>query len=215
MSGYRRAHRAVGLDPLCIPYSASRVEMIQGEPVTERWIENWADEAVQGFDLDRLRQRGRKPVGDGPGQVIPVRLDTTLLAALGERADRDYVSRSAAIREAIRAYVELGLARTGKLVTSDALILMFAFLVLSTSPRYEIKPLAIDIAAGIIFDAIVIRALLVSALMRLLGEATSWMPSWALVALRLAGPAAPVIAVQVPRQSDSLDAAALLHTSPR
>jgi RND superfamily putative drug exporter len=55
---------------------------------------------------------------------------------------------------------------------------MFAFLVLSTSPGYEIKPLAIGIAAGIIFDATVIRALLVPALMRLLGEANWWMPNW-------------------------------------
>ena len=59
--------------------------------------------------------------------------------------------------------IELGLARTGKLVTSAALVLMFAFLVLSTSPGYEIKPLAIGLAAGIIFDATVIRALLVPA----------------------------------------------------
>jgi len=64
--------------------------------------------------------------------------------------------------------IELGLARTGKLVTSAALVLMFAFLVLSTSPGYEIKPLAIGLAARIIFDAIifdatVIRALLVPA----------------------------------------------------
>src|SRR5438034_5062428 len=73
---------------------------------------------------------------------------------------------------------ELGLARTGKLVTSAALILMFAFLVLSSSPGFEIKPLAIGLAAGIIFDATVIRALLVPALMRLLGEANWWMPHW-------------------------------------
>src|SRR5205814_9161125 len=80
---------------------------------------------------------------------------------------------------------ELGLARTGKLVTSGALILMFAFLVLSTSPGYEVKPLAIGIAAGIILDATVIRALLVPALMRLLGDANWWMPSWARAVLRI------------------------------
>ena len=74
--------------------------------------------------------------------------------------------------------IELGLARTGKLVTSAALILFFAFLVLSSSPGYEIKPFAIGLAAGIIFDATVIRALLVPALMRLLGEANWWMPQW-------------------------------------
>jgi RND superfamily putative drug exporter len=72
--------------------------------------------------------------------------------------------------------VELGLARTGKLVTSAALILMFAFLVLSSSPGFEIKEFAIGLAAGIIFDATVIRALLVPALVRLLGRWNWWMP---------------------------------------
>jgi RND superfamily putative drug exporter len=77
-----------------------------------------------------------------------------------------------------RQAIELGLARTGKLVTSAALILMFAFLVLSSSPGFEIKEFAIGLAAGIIFDATVIRALLVPALMRLLGPANWWMPDW-------------------------------------
>jgi RND superfamily putative drug exporter len=81
--------------------------------------------------------------------------------------------------------IELGLARTGKLVTSAALILMFAFLVLSSSPGFEIKPLAIGLAAGIILDATVIRALLVPALMRLLGNANWWMPNWTRIALRM------------------------------
>jgi putative drug exporter of the RND superfamily len=81
--------------------------------------------------------------------------------------------------------IELGLARTGKLVTSAALILMFAFLVLSSSPGFEIKPFAIGLAAGIIFDATVIRALLVPALMRLLGNANWWMPKWTRVVLRI------------------------------
>jgi len=74
--------------------------------------------------------------------------------------------------------IELGLARTGKLVTSAALILMFAFLVLSSSPGFEIKEFAIGLAAGIIFDATVIRALLVPALMKLLGEANWYLPEW-------------------------------------
>jgi putative drug exporter of the RND superfamily len=81
--------------------------------------------------------------------------------------------------------IELGLARTGKLVTSAALVLMFAFLVLSSSPGYEIKSLAIGLAAGIIFDATVIRALLVPALMKLLGNANWWMPRWASTLLRI------------------------------
>jgi RND superfamily putative drug exporter len=86
--------------------------------------------------------------------------------------------------------IELGLARTGKLVTSAALILMFAFLVLSSSPGFEIKEFAIGLAAGIIFDATVIRALLVPALMRLLGPWNWWLPHWTRRVLRL--PAAEV-----------------------
>ena len=84
--------------------------------------------------------------------------------------------------------IELGLARTGKLVTSGALVLMFAFLVLSSSPGYEIKLFAIGLAAGIIFDATVIRALLVPALMRLLGDLNWWMPKWTRTVLRVREP---------------------------
>ena len=72
--------------------------------------------------------------------------------------------------------IALGLARTGKLVTSAALVLMFAFFVLSTSPGTDIKQFGIGLAAGIIFDATVIRALLVPSIMRLMGEWNWWMP---------------------------------------
>jgi putative drug exporter of the RND superfamily len=84
--------------------------------------------------------------------------------------------------------IELGLARTGKLVTSAALILMFAFLVLSSSPGFEIKLFAIGLAAGIIFDATVIRTLLVPSLMKLLGSWNWWMPAWTRSVLRIPQP---------------------------
>jgi putative drug exporter of the RND superfamily len=82
-----------------------------------------------------------------------------------------------------RRAISLGLARTGKLVTSAALVLMFAFIVLASSPGVDIKQFGIGLAAGIIFDATVIRALLVPALMRLLGKWNWWMPSIAARAL--------------------------------
>jgi putative drug exporter of the RND superfamily len=87
-----------------------------------------------------------------------------------------------------RKAIELGLARTGKLVTSGALILALAFLVLSSTPGYEIKSLAMGLAAGIIFDATVIRAFLVPALMKLLGNANWWMPEWLGTVLRVQQP---------------------------
>jgi putative drug exporter of the RND superfamily len=83
-----------------------------------------------------------------------------------------------------RQAIALGLARTGKLVTSAALVLMFAFFVLSTSPGTDIKQFGIGLAAGIIFDATVIRALLVPALVRLMGRWNWWLPHWAARPLR-------------------------------
>jgi putative drug exporter of the RND superfamily len=82
--------------------------------------------------------------------------------------------------------VALGLARTGKLVTSAALVLMFAFFVLSTGPGPDIKQFGIGLAAGIILDATVIRALLVPALMRMLGKWNWWLPAPAARVLRVA-----------------------------
>jgi len=82
--------------------------------------------------------------------------------------------------------ISLGLARTGKLVTSAALVLMFAFFVLSTGPSTDIKQFGIGLAAGIIFDATVIRALLVPAIMRLMGPWNWWMPSSIAKVLRIA-----------------------------
>jgi RND superfamily putative drug exporter len=84
--------------------------------------------------------------------------------------------------------IELGLSRTGKLVTSAALVLMFAFFALSMSPGFEIKEFAIGLAAGIIFDATVIRALLVPALMRLFGDWNWYLPQWMAKLLRISEP---------------------------
>ena len=72
--------------------------------------------------------------------------------------------------------IALGLARTGKLVTSAALVLMFAFFVLSTSPGTDVKQFGIGLAAGIIFDATVIRALLVPSIMCVAGRWNWWLP---------------------------------------
>ena len=66
--------------------------------------------------------------------------------------------------------IAIGLSRTGKLVTSAAMVLCLAFFVLSTGPGTDIKQFGIGLSAGILFDATVIRALLVPSLMMLLGR---------------------------------------------
>lgn len=62
---------------------------MRGKPVTEQDNRAWSDEAERGYATEQLRRRGRKPIGDGPGRVVPVRIDATLLAALCVRAERD------------------------------------------------------------------------------------------------------------------------------
>ena len=54
------------------------METIEDAPVTKHEIVGWADEAEQGYDVDRLRRRGCKPAGDGPRRVTPVRLEKTV-----------------------------------------------------------------------------------------------------------------------------------------
>lgn len=82
-------------------------ETIDGVPVTDEMIQDWADEAEAGYDVEKLRNRGRPTVGGGPGAVVPVRMDAALLEALNARAEQDHVSRSEAIRAAVRAWIEV------------------------------------------------------------------------------------------------------------
>ena len=89
--------------------------------------------------------------------------------------------------------IALGLARTGKLVTSAALVLMFAFFVLSTSPGVDVKQFGIGLAAGIIFDATVIRALLVPSIMRVAGDWNWGLPEWAGKLLRVRATPRPAL----------------------
>jgi putative drug exporter of the RND superfamily len=72
--------------------------------------------------------------------------------------------------------VVYGLARTGRLVTSAALILFLAFGALASGPETDVKILATGLAAGILIDATVIRALLVPAVVSMFGKWNWWLP---------------------------------------
>jgi len=79
---------------------------MNGKPVSEEQIQAWADEAERGYSVEELRKRGRRPVGDGPGEVVAVRMDETLLSELTARAEREHVARSEAIRAAVKAWID-------------------------------------------------------------------------------------------------------------
>jgi RND superfamily putative drug exporter len=83
------------------------------------------------------------------------------------------------------ATVVSGLGRTGRLVTSAALILFFAFAALASAPGTDIKVFGTALGAGILIDATVVRALLVPALVSLLGRWNWWLPTWLAMLLRV------------------------------
>ena len=70
-----------------------------------------------------------------------------------------------------------GLGRTGRLVTSAALILFFSFAALASAPGTDIKVLGTALGVGILIDATIVRALLVPALVGLLGRWNWWLPA--------------------------------------
>jgi putative drug exporter of the RND superfamily len=78
-----------------------------------------------------------------------------------------------------------GIGRTGRLVTSAALILFLAFTSMASGPDTSIKMFATGLAAGILIDATVIRALIVPAVISLMGRWNWWLPSWPARLLRV------------------------------
>ncbi|HTA36775.1 MAG TPA: MMPL family transporter [Solirubrobacteraceae bacterium] len=90
-----------------------------------------------------------------------------ILARMREEYDKTGSTDTAVVR---------GIGRTGRLVTSAALILFLAFVSLASGPETEIKVLATGLAAGILLDATVIRALLVPAVVSLFGRWNWWLP---------------------------------------
>ena len=90
-----------------------------------------------------------------------------LLARIKEARDGGYSDSEA---------VAVGLERTGRIVTAAALLFAVAFGAFLTSKVIITKELGLGTAAAVLIDATIIRALLVPALMRLLGRWNWWAP---------------------------------------
>ncbi len=74
--------------------------------------------------------------------------------------------------------VARGLAGTGRVVTSAALIMVAVFLSFVASPVPSLKMLGLGLATAIAIDATLVRMVLVPATMALLGKANWWLPAW-------------------------------------
>jgi putative drug exporter of the RND superfamily len=99
-----------------------------------------------------------------------------ILARMREEYDRTGSTSAAVVR---------GIGRTGRLVTSAALIMFLAFVSMASSPGTDVKMMATGLATGILLDATVIRGLIVPAVISLMGRYNWWMPSWPARLLRV------------------------------
>ncbi|MEU7137880.1 MMPL family transporter [Nocardia sp. NPDC046473] len=118
------------------------------------------------------------------GAIVPL-----LLACIAYALSMDYavfvLSRiqeewagSARTRADNARAVALGLARTGRIVTAAATVMVIVFIGISASEVAFMRALGIGLMVSVIVDAFVIRVLLVPGLMALLGRANWWAPEW-------------------------------------
>ncbi|MFG1953305.1 MMPL family transporter [Micromonospora sp. NPDC048830] len=97
------------------------------------------------------------------------------------------------IREGIRAgmtnrdAVAYGITSSAGVVTSAAVVMVGVFAIFATLSTIDMKQLGVGLAAAILLDATIIRAVVLPALMTLLGDANWWAPRF----LRARPPAAP------------------------
>jgi RND superfamily putative drug exporter len=109
-----------------------------------------------------------------------------ILARIREEYDRTGSTNKAVIE---------GIGRTGRLITSAALILFLAFVSLASGPGTDLKTFATALGFGILLDATIVRSLLVPALVSLFGQWNWWMPTPLAQLLRVARPSVPAAPV--------------------
>ena len=80
-----------------------------GRVLSDADVDALADEVAGDIDVEMLkpRRRGRPSLPGGPADVVPVRLDASLRAAVEARATNDHTTTSDVIREALRRYLDV------------------------------------------------------------------------------------------------------------
>jgi hypothetical protein len=75
--------------------------------VTDELVDALVSEAERGYDAGKLRGRGRPRLGDGPTEIVPVRLEPQLRRALTQRAADEHTTQSDLIRRALRTFLKV------------------------------------------------------------------------------------------------------------
>ena len=81
-----------------------------GRALTDEDVERIAAEVeTADYDIEELRarRRGRPPLSSNPSEIVTVRIDRELRAALAARAEKDGTTVSSVHREALRQFLEV------------------------------------------------------------------------------------------------------------
>ncbi|MGH8873002.1 MAG: ribbon-helix-helix protein, CopG family [Acidimicrobiia bacterium] len=81
-----------------------------GRVLTDDDIEALATEVEETqYDVEAVKtqRRGRPPMGSGPADVVPVRIDPELKAVIEARAEAEQTTTSEIIREALRRFLNV------------------------------------------------------------------------------------------------------------
>ena len=71
-----------------------------------------------------------------------------------------------------------GIKTTAGVVTSAAVVMVGVFAIFATLPIIDMKEMGIGLAAAVLIDATIVRAVLLPATMKLLGDWNWYLPKW-------------------------------------
>lgn len=131
------------------------------------WQHGWGSEAIWGIEATNAINVEMPIVVFAFLFGISMDYQVFILSRMREAYDRTGSTDEAVVE---------GIGRTGRLVTSAALILGLAFVAMSTGPGTEAKMFATALGGGILLDATLIRGVLAPAAVALLGRWNWWLP---------------------------------------
>ena len=118
---------------------------------------------------------------DAVGTIDPTYLVLIMIVSFGLAMDYELFLLSRVREEYLHSgdntrSVQLGLQRTGRIITSAAILLGVVLLAMGTSSLLFLKIIGVGLALAVLVDATLVRAIMVPATMRLLGELNWWLP---------------------------------------
>jgi putative drug exporter of the RND superfamily len=140
------------------------------------WQEGYGSEAIWGIQATGSVQSWMPLIIFAFLFGLSMDYEVFILSRMREEYDRTGSTDVAVVQ---------GIGRTGRLVTSAALILFLAFMSMASGPETDLKMFATGLAAGILIDATIIRALIVPAVISLMGRWNWWLPTWPARLLRV------------------------------